>query len=166
MIPFGIIEFTTDSDGLTLINERVAQHTCKTNIDPQLMFRQSFTGVTKRLFVGNWTDQGFWISRYKLQLYQFRPDIICRFNIENRTSTVKVNIRSSIGFSSLFTGMIIIILFSAPFVSSGKSGFLTAVVIMTILYICLASVEYDKTIKAIKNNVVYGIQRTNSSLDK
>ncbi|HLN74707.1 MAG: hypothetical protein ACM3O8_11170 [Methylococcaceae bacterium] len=166
MIQIGRIEFITDSNGLDQMKENVTLHTCKTNIDPQLMFRQSFAGVTKKLFVGNWTDQGFWISRYKLQLYQFRPDIICRFNIENRTSTVKVNIQSSIGFSSLFTGMIIIILFSAPFVSSGKSGFLTAVVIMTILYVCLASVEYDKTIKAIKNNVVNGIQRTNSSLDK
>lgn len=165
MIPLRNIEFITDSEGLAQMKEKITLHTCKTNIDPQMMFKQSYTGVTKKLFVGNWTDQGFWISRFKMQIYQFRPDIICRFNIENRASTVKVNIRSSIGFSSLFTGMIVIILFSTPFVSSGKSGFVIAVVIMTILYICLASVEYDKTLKAIKKNVVNGINRTNSSLD-
>lgn len=165
MIPLGNIEFITDSNGIDQMKEKVTLHTCKTNIDPQLMFRQSYSGVTKKLFVGNWTDQGFWISRFKLQLNQFRPDIICRFNIEHRSSTVKVNIRSSIGFSSILTGMIVILLFSAPFVSSGKIGFLIAVVIMTILYVCLASVEYDKTIKAIKGNIVNGINRTNSNLD-
>lgn len=166
MIPLGTIEFITDSNGLAQINEKVTLHTCKTHLNPQLMFRQSYFGVTDKLFVGNWADQGFWISRFKRQLYQFRPDIICRFDVENSASAVKISIRSSIGFSSLFTGMIVILLFSASFISSGSFGFLMAVLIMTILYVCLASIEYDKTLKAIKNNVVNGIQRTGSSLDK
>ena len=165
MIPLGNIEFITDSNGLDQMKEKVTMHTCKTNIDPQLMFRQGFSGVTGKLFVGNWTEKGFWISRFKRQFSQFRPDIICRFNIENRASTVNVTIRSSIGFSSLLTGMIMIIFFSAPFVSSGSTAFLIALVIMTILYVCMASVEYDKTFKAIKDHVVNGIYRTNSNLD-
>jgi uncharacterized membrane protein (DUF485 family) len=165
MLPIGKIEFITDSEGVAQINEKVARHTCKTNLNPQLMFTQSYNGITGKLFVGHWSDQGFWISRFKKQLYQFRPDIICRFNLENRPHTVKVTIRSSIGFSSLFTGMIVIILFSAPFVSSGSTGFLIAVVIMTTLYVCLASVEYNKTLKAIKDHIVNGIKRNNSNLD-
>lgn len=166
MIPLGTIEFITDRNGLAQINEKVTLHTCKTHLNPQLMFRQSYYGVTDKLFVGNWAEQGFWISRFKRQLYQFRPDIICRFDFENSASAVKITICSSIGFSSVFTGMMIILLFSAPFVSSGSSGFLIAIAIMTILYICMASIEYDKTLKAIKNNVVNGIKRTGSSLDK
>lgn len=165
MIPIDKIEFITDQEGMAHINEKVTQHTCKTNINPQLMFRQSYYGITGKLFVGNWTDQGFWISRFKMQLNQFRPDIICRFDIENRSSTVKVTIRSSIGFSSLFTGMIVIILISAPFISSGSKGFLIIVTIMTILYVCLASIEYNKTLKTIKDHIVSGIKRTNSNLD-
>lgn len=166
MISIGKIEFITDQEGMEHINEKVAQHTCKTNLNPQLMFRQSYNGITGKLFVGNWTDQGFWISRFKLQLNQFRPDIICHFNVENRPYTIKVTIRSSIGFSSLFTGMIVIILFSAPFISSGPSGFLIAVVIMTILYVCLATIEYNKMLKAIKDHIVNGIKGINSNLDK
>lgn len=166
MIPIGKIEFITDSEGLAQINERVTQHTCKTNINPQLMFRQSFSGITKKLFVGNWTDQGFWISKYRLQLYQFRPDIITRFYIENGSSNVKVTMKSSIGFSSILVGMFLIVLFSSIFTSSGPRAFLIAVVIFTILYVCLASIEYDKMLKAIKSNVVDGIKRTGSNLDR
>lgn len=166
MIPLGKIEFITDRNGLAQIHEKVAMHTCKTHLNPQLMFRQSFHGVTDKRFVGNWSDNGFWLSRFKMQLYQFRPDIISHFDIKNEPSLVKVTIRSSLGFSSLFTGLFLIVLFSVPFISSGSAGFLTAVVIMTILYICLASMEYDKMLKAIKNNIVDGISRTKSSLDK
>lgn len=165
MLLIGKIEFITDNEGIAHINEKVARHTCKTNLNPQLMFRQSYNGITGKLFVGNWSDQGFWISRFKRQLNQFRPDIICRFNVENRPQTVKVTIRSSIGFSSLFTGIIVIILFSVPFISSGSRGFLIAVVIITTLYVCLASMEYNKTLKAIKDHIVNGIKRTNSNLN-
>ena len=165
MIPIGTIEFITDSEGLAQINEKVTQHTCKTNLNPQLMFRQSYTGLTKKLFVGNWTREGFWISKYRFQLYQFRPDIISRFYIGKDASNVKVTMKFSIGFSSILVGLILIMLFSSAFTASGPNGFLIAVGILTSLYICLASIEYDKMLKAIKNNILDGITRTKSSLD-
>jgi hypothetical protein len=165
MITFDRKQFQTDSVGISLIKERITQNTCKTNVSSQLMFRQSFTGLTGKLFVGNWTSNGFWISKFRLQFIQLRPDIITRFYIENEAPYEKVTMKSSIGFSSLFVGLIWMILFSVPFASFfGLTGFLVAFAIMVFFYSLLTSIEYDRMIKAIKNNIINDIHMINSNL--
>ena len=159
MITLGTKEFRTDEAGISQIQERVAANTCKTNLNPQLILRQSYTGLTNKVFVGNWTKDGFWLSKYRLQLFQLRPDIITRFSIQKETTYQKVTMKSSIGFSSLFLAMIFILLFSAPFASLGTSGFLMIVTFMVIFYALLASREYDKMMKAINDTIIKDIRK-------
>ena len=165
MITIDKKEFRTDKKGILLIQEKVEANTCKTNVSPQLMFSQGYTGRTDKIFVGNWTSNGFWLSKFRLQLFQFRPDIITQFYIESETRYEKVIMKSSIGFSSLFFGLMCIILFSIPFAVFGLIGFLVMVVMMILLYSFLTSVEYQRMLKAIKNNIVVGIYMTNGNLN-
>jgi len=157
MITIAKKEFRTDKKGILLIQEKIEANTCKTNLSPQLMFRQSYTGRTGKIFVGNWTSNGFWISKFRLQLFQLRPDIITQFYIAHETRYEKVTVRSSIGFSSLFIGLIWIFLFSTPFAVFGLIGFLAGVVLMVSFYLFLTIIEYDRMIKAIENHIVVGI---------
>jgi len=165
MITINKREFRTDKKGILRIQENIEANTCKTNLNPQLMFRQSYTGRTEKIFVGNWTSNGFWISKFRLQLFQLRPDIITQFYIESETRYEKVTMKSSIGFSSLFIGLMWIILFSVPFATVGQTGFFIGVVMMLILYSFLTSIEYNRMIKAIKDNIVVGIYMTKGNLD-
>jgi len=165
MITIDKKEFRTDKKGILLIQEKIEANTCKTNVSPQLMFSQSYTGRTGKIFVGNWTSNGFWISKFRLQLFQLRPDIITQFYIESETRYEKVTMKSSIGFSSLFIGLIWIILFSIPFAAFGLIGFLVGVALMILFYSYLTSIEYDRMIKAIQNNIVVGIYKTKGNLD-
>lgn len=158
MITLGTKLFRTNEAGILQIKERVAANTCKTNLNPQLIFRQSYTGLTDKLFVGNWTADGFWLSKFRLQLFQLRPDIITRFSIQKETTHQKVTMKSSIGFSSLLLAMIFILLFSAPFISLGSFGFLITVVLMVIFYALLASWEYDKMMKTINDTIIKDIR--------
>lgn len=165
MITINKKEFRTDKKGILLIREKIEANTCKTNVSPQLMFRQSFNGMTRKIFVGNWTSNGFWISKFRFQLVQLHPVIITQFYIESETRYEKVTMKSSIGFSSLFIGLIWIILLAAPFAIIGLIGFLVAVALMILFYSYLTSIEYDKMIKAIKNNIVDGIYMTKGNID-
>ena len=164
MITIDKKEFRTDKKGILLIQEKIEANTCKTNVSPQLMFGQSYTGRTGKIFVGNWTSNGFWISKFRLQLFQLRPDIITQFYIESEPRYEKVTMKSSIGFSSLFIGLIWIVLFSIPFAAFGLIGFLVGVALMILFYSYLTSIEYDRMIKAIQNNIVVGIYKTKGNL--
>lgn len=165
MITISKKEFRTDKKGILLIQEKIEANTCKTNVSPQLMFRQSYTGMTGKIFVGNWTSNGFWIAKFRLHLIHLRPFIITQFYIESETRYEKVTMKSSIGFSSLFKGLIWIILFAAPFATIGLIGFLVAVALMILFYSYWTSIEYDRMIKAIKNNIIVGIYMTKGNLD-
>ncbi len=165
MITIDKKQFRTDKKGILLIQEKVEAITCKTNVSPQLLFRQSYTGRTEKIFVGNWTSNGFWLSKFRLHLIHFRPDIITQFYIESETRYEKVTLKSSIGFSSLFFWLIWIIIFSTPFAALGLIGFLITATMMILFYSYLTSVEYDRMIKSIKNNIVIGIYMTNANLN-
>lgn len=163
MITIGKKEFRTDKNGILLIQEKIEANTCRTNVSPQLMFTQCYTGRTEKIFVGNWTSNGFWISKFRLQLFELRPDIITQFYIESETHYEKVIMKSSIGFSSLFIGLIWIILFSLPFAVFGLIGFLVGFALLILFYSYLTSIEYDRMIKAIENYIIVGIQKWNDS---
>jgi hypothetical protein len=160
MITIDTREFRTDKNGILLIQEKIEANTCKTNLSPQLMFRQGYTGLTAKIFVGNWTSNGFWISKFRLQLLQFRPDIFTQFYIESETRFEKVKMRTSIGFSSLLMGLIWIILFSIPFATLGLLPFLVVVALMIFFYSYLTSIEHDRMMKAIENHIIIGIYKT------
>ncbi len=76
MIPIGKEFFQLHQGDSEIIEKNISLHTCKTNVSPQLMFNQSYTGETSKIFVGNWKKDGFWISKFRRQLLDFRPDII------------------------------------------------------------------------------------------
>ena len=69
------------------------------------MFTQSFTGETSKVFVGNWENNGFWISKFRRQMLNLRPDIIARFTYYNNKKE-KLTVNFSIGFSSLISALL------------------------------------------------------------
>lgn len=166
MIRIATNEFWTDKENILVINERVKENTCKTNINPELMFRQSYNGMTTKLFVGNWTSDGFWISKYRNQFIQLRPDIITRFYIKEDNEGIHVVMKSSIGFSSIFTFLILLLIFSSSSASEfGINAIYSVASIFILLYILLSKIEYDRMLTSIKKTVFNDINITKSNFD-
>jgi hypothetical protein len=150
-------EIETQNGFEDIINERVANCTCKTNINPQLMFRQSYTGMTDKCLVGNWTMHGFWISKFRRQLAQFRPDIIARFSFKSEHPGLKIRIRYSIGFSSIFFAVFVIFFFSCGFIKFGYETFMVIVILLLGFYGVLIKTEFDSLKESIDDNILKGI---------
>jgi hypothetical protein len=150
-------KYRIDCHYINVIKERMASETCKTNLNSQLIFRQSYTGYTSKTFVGNWTKKGFWISKYRLQLMQLRPDIIAKFEFVDLSDNSSVSIRYSIGFSSISIGLIWIFMFSTPFATFGLIGYLIGLVLMIGLYSLLSIIELNnigkKILEILFNNI-------------
>ena len=140
-----------------VIKDKMAEETCKTNLSPQLIFRQSFAGVTLKTFVGNWTKKGFWISKFRMQLVQLRPDIIAKFEFLEKSDSSEVSIRYSIGFSSLFTGAIWIGMFAIPFSAFGLVGYFIGLALMIGGYILLSMMELEKLRTKITEKIMSNV---------
>lgn len=158
-------KYRIDNYYIDVIKEKMATETCKTNLSPQLMFKQSFTGITLKTFVGNWTKNGFWISKFRMQLIQLRPDIIAKFEFADNSENSVLSIRYSIGFSSLFIGLMWITMFALPFSAFGLVGFLIGLVVMIGGYVLLSVIELEnlqeKIIEKILSNVARKSIETN-----
>jgi len=158
-------KYKIDNYYIDVIKDKMATETCKTNLSPQLMFKQSFTGITLKTFVGNWTKNGFWISKFRMQLMQLRPDIIAKFKFADNSENSLLSIRYSIGFSSLFIGLIWITMFALPFSAFGLVGYLIGLVVMIGGYVLLSVIELEnlreKIIEKIMSNVARKSIETN-----
>jgi len=154
MIKLKTKKYQLNSETVRLIKEKVSEETCKTNLNPQLIFKQSFTGYTTKTFVGNWTQNGFWLSKFRLQLFQLRPDIIARFQFKQETNKVNLSIRYSIGFSSVVLAVVIIFILSPAFLVLGALAYFIGVSAMIGLYIKLAFDELDRLEKAITEKLL------------
>ncbi|MCK3685278.1 hypothetical protein [Maribellus sp. YY47] len=154
MIKLKSQKYELDLHAAQQIKDKVTEETCKTNVNPQLIFKQSYTGYTLKTFVGNWTPNGFWLSKYRKQLFQLRPDVIAKFRFEQEADKIHLSVRYSIGFSSVFTGLVIIFLFSTAFLSLGATAYLVVLVAMTALYVLLAFVELGRLEQAVKDKIL------------
>lgn len=154
MIPIKQEEYIIHNYNIDVIKDKVIKETCKTNMSPQLMFKQGFTGITNKTFVGNWTKKGFWISKFRMQLIQFRPDIIAKFRFSDHSENTLLSIRYSIGFSSIFLGLFWINLFALPFSAFGSIGHYIGLTLMLALYIFALIIEQDNLKEEIVEKVL------------
>jgi hypothetical protein len=122
------------------------------------MLRQSYSGFTDKTFVGNWTKKGFWISKFRKQLFQFRPDIIARFNLSPSDSLIRIKIRYSIGLSSIFYALVFILTFAVVFVPFGSSGYLTGIVLLFLIYTVITKFELGSLKASIKEKILSGFE--------
>ncbi len=152
-------KYKIDKDYIDVIKDKIAAETCKTNLSPQLMFKQSFTGITLKTFVGNWTKNGFWISRFRMQLIQLRPDIIAKFIFANNPKNSVLSIRYSIGFSSLFIGLMWITMFALPFLAFGLVGYLIGLAVMIGGYVLLSVIELENLQEKILEKITSNVAR-------
>ncbi len=139
-----------------LIESRMSSNTCKTNLSPQLMFKQSYTGLTDKTFVGNWTKDGFWISKFRRQLMELRPDIIVRFDFHKQKNQTILKLRYSIGFSSILMGLIWILFISSAFSIPFRNGFIIVFTLFLIAYIILTLNCLNNTKSKIKEKIFSG----------
>lgn len=152
-------KYKIDNHYIDVIEDKMAAETCKTNLSPQLMFKQSFTGITLKTFVGNWTKNGFWISKFRRQLMQLRPDIIAKFEFSGSSENSILSIRYSIGFSSLLVGLMWVILFALPFSVFGLVGYLIVLVLMIGGYVLLSKIELQNLRKKIIEKIMSNVAR-------
>lgn len=158
MIRISYQEIEIDESLEKLLKDRMAESTCKTNLNSQLLFRQSYTGRTSKAFVGNWTKNGFWISRFRIQMFQFRPDLIANFRFYSGPALSRISIRYSIGLSSILSALFVIFAFSLPLFSLGKGGYITGLIFLSGIYIVLTVFELDSLKKAINKNILSGLE--------
>ncbi len=158
-------EYRIRNDYIDVIKNRMVQETSKTNVNPQFMFKQSFTGITLKSFIGNWDKKGFWVSKFRMQLLEIRPDIIAKFKFSDDSEESILSIRYSIGFSNLLIGLVWIVLFSLPFSVFGIVGYMLGILAMIGVYIVLSINELDnikkKIIEKIMSNVARKLLDTN-----
>jgi hypothetical protein len=159
MIPIKREIYKIDNYYIDVIKDKMATETCKTNLSPQLMFKQSFTGITLKTFVGNWTKSGFWISKFRMQLMQLRPDIIAKFKFADNSENSMLSIRYSIGFSSLFIGLLWITMFALPFSAFGLVGYLIGLVVMIGGYVLLSVIELENLREKITEKIMSNVAR-------
>jgi hypothetical protein len=159
MIPIKREKYKIDNYYIEVIKDKMAAETCKTNLSPQLMFKQSFTGITLKTFVGNWTKNGFWISRFRMQLMQLRPDIIAKFKFADNSENSVLSIRYSIGFSSLFIGLIWITMFALPFSAFGLVGYLIGLAVMIGGYVIFSIIELENLREKIIEKIMSHVAR-------
>lgn len=152
-------KYRIDNYYIDVIKEKMATETCKTNLSPQLMFKQSFTGITLKTFVGNWTKNGFWISKFRMQLIQLRPDIIAKFEFADNSENSVLSIQYSIGFSSLFIGLMWITMFALPFSAFGLVGFLIGLVVLIGGYVLLSVIELENLQETIIEKILSNVAR-------
>ena len=158
MIKIGYQKFEIDNCLVDFVKEKMESSTCKTNLSPQLIFKQSFTGITDKTFVGNWTKNGFWLSKYRYQLLQVRPDIIARFNFASNQNNTQIEIKYSIGFSSILTIIILAFPFIAAFSLWGIIGFIISLILLSLIYYILSASEYDSIKESIKEKILSGFE--------
>ena len=149
--------YRIDNYYIDVIKDKMAAETCKTNLSPQLMFKQSFTGITLKTFVGNWTKNGFWISKFRMQLMQLRPDIIAKFKFVDKSENSMLSIRYSIGFSSLFIGLMWITMFALPFSAFGLTGYLIGLAVMIGSYAVLSIIELENLQETIMDKIMSNV---------
>ncbi|MBK6965270.1 MAG: hypothetical protein IPH20_15395 [Bacteroidales bacterium] len=157
MIKIHYQELNIEKNLESIIKDRMAELTCKTNLSPQLMFRQSYTGIASKLFVGNWTKSGFWISKFRLQVIELRPDIIIRFIFMPGPSSTRLGIRYSLGVSSILQLVFLLSIASVFFVQISRPFIPYGLAALFVLYIYLARTELKKTEKIINEKLLGGI---------
>jgi len=135
------------------IKENFTENTCKTNVSPGLMFKQSYTGLTEKEFVGNWRDYGFWISKFRLQMFQLRPDIIAKF-IHLTGTSERIVIRYSIGFSSLIIALFLGVLLTFYLMQYGLEYCFLGWIVWIILYTGISLVSLKKMKNTIKEIIL------------
>ncbi|MCB2196479.1 MAG: hypothetical protein KQH79_11515 [Bacteroidetes bacterium] len=154
MIKIGQEKIYLKKGNFETIKENFIENTCKTNLSPGLMFRQSYTGVTEKAFVGNWKDYGFWISKFRLQMLQLRPDIIAKFIYLTGTSE-RLLIRYSIGFSSLiFAFFIGFILTAYSLLNFEEVYYFLSWIIYILLYAGISAFALKRMKKSIKEKIL------------
>ena len=139
------------------IKEKMSELTCRTNISPQLMFRQSYTGITEKFFVGNWTKKGFWISKFRLQLLEIRPDIIVRFNFSQKKNNTLLSIRYSLGLSSIIQMFLILLLGLILFVQIDRIIVPYGMITLVFIYFFIIRYELKRTKRIINDKILLDI---------
>ncbi len=132
------------------IKERLVKHTCKTNLSPHLLFTNQYNDNTSRTFIGNVTDDGFWITRYRKQFMNYRADVVAKGTFKEYGSKLELSFNYSLGFSSIVGGAFIIIIIAAIMISNGLNFFLSFA-IPIIIYGLLTRLEVSKAKEAINN---------------
>jgi hypothetical protein len=157
MIKIHYQELNIESNLESNIKNRMSELTCKTNLSPHLMFRQSYTGIANKLFVGNWTKSGFWISKFRLQVLEVRPDIIIRFIFMPGTTSTRLGIRYSLGISSILQLVFLLCLVAVFFVQISRPFIPFGLTAFFILYIYIARTELMKSKKIVNEKLLNGI---------
>jgi hypothetical protein len=136
------------------IREKMSELTCKTNLSPQLMFQQSYTGITEKLFVGNWTKNGFWISKFRIQLLDIRPDIIVKFVFLQNKPFTRLCMRYSLGLSSIIQMLLILFMGLILFIQIDKGIILYGMIIMVFFYFLIVRVELNRTERNVQERIL------------
>ena len=130
------------------IENRLIKHTCKTNLNPNLLFTTIYTDNTAKVFIGNWTKNGFWITRYRKQFINFRADIVAKGTFNKTNAGINLQFEYAIGFSSIVGGGLIIIILSLLLAMNGLNPYL-AFSLPVLLYCVFSKIEVNKAKSAI-----------------
>lgn len=154
-----MIEIGTDKHNLILsdkpkVEDRLIKHTCKTNLSPHLLFRNIYTDNTSKVFIGNWTDNGFWITRYRKQFINFRADVVAKGTFKEANKKLQLNFNYSLGFSSVVGGLFIILFITLMLTSFGLN-FFVAILFPVTLYVIFSKREMKKAKDAIEKYLLY-----------
>ena len=95
--------YTISDKEKLILEEVILENTLERGLHPQLIFYQTYmNSASGKLFIGNISKNGFWISKYRTQLFQLRPDILIFFKYnELANNKVKLRITYRLGFSSI-----------------------------------------------------------------
>ena len=112
-------KISVDQNREVTIKENVSNHTYKTNINPQFIFRSNNLYGQKDFF-GNWTNDGFWISLSQ----PLMPIVVAKFKLSKDLNKTEISINYSFAFLSMLIVLFWILLLSLIFLPLSVFAFL------------------------------------------
>jgi hypothetical protein len=125
-----------------------------------MIFRPAYNGSTRKAFVGNWTKNGFWISKLQWQTILFHPNVIARF-IYHKGAPDRLEIRYSTGFSGLISALFAGYLFTLYFMHFGQVYYFLSWIAWIVIYTGYAMYSLKRMKKAIQEKIFFGLQKIN-----
>ena len=156
MITIGKQRYVSRKEDFSIIKDRLADLTAKSNLNPDLLFRLPYFESTSKKFIGNWTNDGFWIAKCKRGFLHFNSSVVAKANIVDNGAHGFIDMKFSLSLSTIFEGFIIICLFTALLTAIIFPFFISAFIVIC-LHGLLLFAEKNSFRKFVERHIIFGL---------
>ena len=156
MITIGKQHYESRKEVFSEIKDRLVETTAKSNLNPNLLFRLPYFESSTKKFIGNWTNDGFWITKCKKGFLHFNSSVVAKAKLVDHGVHGFIDVKYSLSLSTIFEGFIIICLFTTLLTAILFPVYISAFIIIC-LYVLLLFAEKNSFRKFIERHIILGL---------